>query len=115
MSRSPHYIKLLNSRRWRALRMAAIKRAKGLCEQCSAEGRISAATEVHHIRPVESVKDPIVMEQLAFDPANLKALCHRCHQEAHLLLHKGSNEERRRRTKEDVERFHRQMFGEDPE
>ena len=70
MSRSPHYIKLMNSRRWRALRMATIKRAKGLCEQCSAEGRVSAATEVHHIRPVESIKDPFVMEQLAYDPAN---------------------------------------------
>ena len=115
MSRSPHYIKLLNTRRWRALRMAAIKRANGLCEQCTAEGRVSAATEVHHIRPIESVKDLFVMEQLAYDPGNLKALCHHCHQEAHRLMSKGSKEERKRRTTDDVERFHRLMFGEDPD
>ncbi len=113
MSRSPHYIKLLNSRRWRSLRMATIKRSNGLCEQCLKEGRVSAATEVHHIRPVESVKDPFVMEQLAYDPSNLSALCHNCHQEAHRLMNKGSKEERKKRTQEDVERFHRLMFGDD--
>ena len=114
MSRSPHYIRLMNSRRWRALRMATIKRAKGLCEQCSAEGRVSAATEVHHIRPVESIKDPFVMEQLAYDPTNLKALCHYCHRQIHMDMHKGTKEEHRRRTKEDVDSFHQLMFGEDP-
>ncbi len=113
MSRSPQYIKLLNTRRWRALRMATIKRANGLCEQCTAEGRVSAATEVHHIRPVESVKDEFVMEQLAYDPTNLKALCHQCHKDAHTLMNKGTKEERKRRTQQDVDEFHRMFFGED--
>lgn len=111
MSRTPEYIKLLNSRRWRALRMATIRRANGLCEQCTIEGRVSAATEVHHIRPIETVKDPIVMEQLAYDPSNLRALCHRCHRETHQLMNKGSKEERKKRTHEDVEQFHRMLFG----
>ena len=115
MSRSPDYIRLMNSRRWRELRMATIKRANGLCERCLTEGRVCAATEVHHIRPIESVKDPFVMEQLAYDPHNLMALCHHCHRQTHIEMAKGTKEERRRRTKEDVESFHRQMFGDDPE
>ncbi len=117
MSRSPQYIKLLNTRRWRALRMATIKRANGLCEQCAAEGRVSAATEVHHVRPVESVKDPFVMEQLAYDPMNLKALCRQCHHDAHVALLKGCKEERQRREKESIERFHNVFLGgpEEPE
>ena len=111
MSRSPHYIKLMNSRKWRALLMATIKRTNGLCEQCLKEGRVSAATEVHHIRPIESVKDPHVMEQLAYDPSNLAALCRQCHHNAHVLLLKGSKEERKRREKERLERFHRIFLG----
>ena len=54
------------------------------------------------------------MEQLAYDPANLKALCHYCHRQIHLDMHKGTKEEHRRRTKEDVDSFHRLMFGDDP-
>ncbi|MDE6479257.1 MAG: HNH endonuclease [Muribaculaceae bacterium] len=111
MSRSQHYIKLMNTRKWRALRMATMKRSNGLCEQCLKEGRVSAATEVHHIRPIESVKDPIVMEQLAYDPGNLAALCRQCHHDAHVLLLKGSKEERKRREKERMERFHEVFLG----
>lgn len=111
MSRSPHYIRLLNTRRWRQLRQRTIEAASGLCQRCLREGRVSGATEVHHIRPVESVRDPLVMERLAYDPANLMALCHRCHQEIHSEMGKGSREERRKRTQEEVDRFHAMIFG----
>ena len=87
--------------------MIMIMRANGLCERCHAEGRVSVATEVHHIRPIESVKDPFIMEQLAYDPHNLMALCHHCHRLTHTEMNQGTKEERRRRTREDVERFHR--------
>lgn len=113
MSRSPEYIKLMNTRRWRALRAAAIRKSNGLCEQCLKEGRVSSATEVHHIRPIESAKDPRLMESLAYDPLNLTALCRDCHRKIHERMGKGTKEERRKRTKEDVESFHRLIFGED--
>ena len=44
-----------------------------LCERCKWKGRVEAATEVHHIRPVRT------HPQLAMNPNNLMSLCDRCH------------------------------------
>ena len=43
-----------------------------LCAQCEKEGRITPATEVHHILP-------LCEGGARLDPANCMSLCHSCH------------------------------------
>lgn len=54
-----------------------------ICERCAEEGRLSAATEVHHIIPVETGRTPQEKARLMFDVHNLRALCHECHVRSH--------------------------------
>lgn len=61
-----------SSHRWRVLSEA--KRARDpLCEQCLAEGRTTAAEEVHHIKSVEQYPE------LKWDVDNLMSVCVVCH------------------------------------
>lgn len=91
MSRSKAYQRLLNSKRWRTLRLEYL-RDHPLCERCKREGiaagipggYITAAVDVHHRQPVESAKTQAQMEQLCFQVSNLEALCVPCH----ILTHK---------------------------
>ena len=70
------------SPKWKALRKAALKRAKcvgksraGRCQQCE---RFDALA-VHHKRSIEAGGDPFP------DLDSLIALCRQCHREAHLV------------------------------
>ena len=47
------------------------------------DGRITVATEVHHITPVESVASATQMKQLMFNYSNLMSVCHACHSDIH--------------------------------
>lgn len=96
-SKNPDYRAIITSRRWRDLRgMKMLKNAienGGFCEECVKRYRVGGprprkATEVHHIVPIESASSRQEMEALAFDEANLIALCSECHHEAHLKLGK---------------------------
>ena len=82
MSHNRLYISLINTQRWRALRARTLG-ARPLCEVCLKEGRVTPATEVHHVRPVESTSNYDVMRSLAYDPNNLLCLCHACHANIH--------------------------------
>lgn len=82
MSRNKDYIKLINCHKWRKLRNEQLKR-NPLCSVCG-----DIATEVHHIRPVESEKEYNKMEVLAYDPNNLQSLCHKCHSDIHISMKK---------------------------
>ena len=65
--------------------------AHPVCEDCEQQGRTTIATEVHHIRPIEErAGRPDDMQELAFNPCNLRALCKACHIEAHRVLHSSS-------------------------
>lgn len=75
------------------------------CEDCYKTGVLTEATEVHHIVPVESVRDPQSMTALAFDPHNIVSLCRECHIERHRQLKSHSMKERQRRMKADCEEF----------
>ena len=55
---------------WRKIRNRYIK-AHPLCEECLANGKITPATEVHHILPVNHGGSN--------DETNLKSLCKPCH------------------------------------
>lgn len=88
MSRDPRYQKLLNSKRWKELRVWKLRQTEGYCEICYREGwrGIDAlAVDIHHKVPVESVIDQgeEAMKRVCFNPANLMALCVRHHVEIH--------------------------------
>lgn len=56
---------------WDKLRKAILARDLHLCQPCKANGRMTAATQVDHIKAkVKGGTD---------DPANLQAICHACH------------------------------------
>ncbi|MBR1807159.1 MAG: HNH endonuclease [Selenomonadaceae bacterium] len=80
--RSPEHSKRYGYQ-WRKLR-ARFLNAHPLCEQCKLEGRYTAATEVHHIRPLS--------DGGTNDINNLMALCKPCHSRITLtteLLNRG--------------------------
>lgn len=57
--------------RWRRVR-ANYLRAHPLCAHCATIGRVEPATEVDHVVPIRR-------GGARLDPANLQALCKRCH------------------------------------
>jgi 5-methylcytosine-specific restriction enzyme A len=59
---------------WRRLRLAHLA-AHPFCVQCQQRGRVTAATEVHHIRRFIGLDDP-----LRLDPGNCESICEPCHQ-----------------------------------
>lgn len=59
---------------WRRVRIQALERSHYLCQNCLRENRITPATEVHHILPLEE------HPELALVLDNLEPLCWRCHE-----------------------------------
>ena len=68
---SPEY----KSTRWLKLRQIKLNHSP-LCEQCLKEGRTTAATLVHHIKPIEE-------GGAMYDYSNLMSLCSECHNKIH--------------------------------
>lgn len=68
MSSHPFY----KSRTWRHLRASHLSR-EPLCRRCRAEGRLTAATVVHHLTAHKGDW------HLFTDPGNLASSCKRCH------------------------------------
>lgn len=64
-----HSEPIIRTRRWKALRLRALRRDGFACVKCSARGRL----EVDH---VVSVRDA---PERAFDLDNLQSLCPTCH------------------------------------
>ena len=58
---------------WRKVRNSYIMH-NPLCEQCSRQGRVTAAQDVDHIVPFKGKDDP-----LRLDWNNFQSLCRRCH------------------------------------
>src|SRR6185437_997332 len=57
---------------WRKLRLAYLAQ-NPLCLDCTQQGRVTAAEEVHHEKTIQEAP------HLRLDWSNLRALCHRCH------------------------------------
>ncbi len=91
VNRSSDYKRLLRSSVWLRLRRDTLTRHP-LCEDCAARGLLAPATEVHHITPVDNGRSYTEKRRLAYDPDNLRALCHGCHVRAHLDLGSHSRE-----------------------
>lgn len=102
MAKDKDYNKLIHSARWVRLRASVIA-AHPLCAQCEREGYVSAATEVHHLQPVENGLTFADKTRLMFDPLNLVPLCHRCHVEAHKALGRSGGANGRQRTQSKVQ------------
>lgn len=66
-----------SSRRWKAKRLAILKRDKYLCVNCKRYGKHTEATVVHHIEHVDKYPE------LAFTDSNLQSLCVACHNRVH--------------------------------
>ena len=70
--RNPQHRRFYNSKAWKTLSAKKMQDAGYRCEQCG-----ELATEVHHIETLEANWGR------RMDYTNLKALCHRCHDEIH--------------------------------
>ena len=108
MSKDANYIKLINTTRWKRLRLTKLQ-SQPLCECCKNNGKITPASEVHHITPVESVTTIEQMEILMFDFNNLMSICHECHVNIHaeMFSHSKANVQKanERKTKRFIDRF----------
>lgn len=104
MARSKEYQRLLNDKRWKALR-AAYLREHPLCEQCLIDGGyIRAAVDVHHKLPVEA-STYAEMERRCYDWNNLMALCVPCHVKIHQAMGKSTKANHQQREKERLARW----------
>ena len=104
MARDPRYQRLLNSKRWKELRISYL-REHPLCERCQAEGYVRAAIDCHHIRPISSAMSIQEMERLCYLPRNLQALCIPCHIKTHKEMHKGTKANRKEREAQRMSRW----------
>lgn len=112
MAKDRDYKKLINTTRWRKLRREVLT-AHPLCQRCQLEGRITAAAEVHHVRPVEEAIAYDDKQQRMYDPGNLRALCHDCHVKTHTELGRSGREITKRRNAELVAHTISRFFGDD--
>lgn len=109
MSKNQTYRKLIHTGRWLRLRRDILS-AHPLCQMCEEEGRLTPATEVHHVVPCETALGEGEMERLMYDPHNLVALCHRCHVKTHVSMGKGGKEAARERSAQRLEQFRRKFL-----
>lgn len=59
---------------WRRCRQLALHRDMYQCQDCKDKGKMTRATEVHHVIPLEDRPD------LGLELSNLRCLCHDCHE-----------------------------------
>ena len=84
MAHSKLYVKLMNSREWKALRIRKLQ-ANPLCERCLSEyDRAVPARVIHHIKPIEATRSEAEARARAFDFDNLQSLCFECHRAIHV-------------------------------
>lgn len=66
-----------NDPRWKRKRQKILRRDNYQCRECRRYGRITEATEVHHIKHADEYPE------LVFVDDNLTSLCHACHNKQH--------------------------------
>ena len=104
MAKDKDYRRLIHTAQWVRLRRTKLT-ASPLCERCKEEGRLTPASEVHHIRPVEEGLTLQQKEQLMFDPHNLRALCHECHVRTHTEMGRCGKKQSKERAGAHLHRF----------
>ena len=109
---SQRYVKAINSARWRQVVQQVRKSQDNLCAECLKLGIATPIDSVHHIVPAEEHASDEVFERQFFNLANLVGLCRSHHEEADLLLLKGTREEHKRRTRAQVDEFIKRLTNE---
>lgn len=104
MAKDKEYIRLIHTAKWVRLRRDKLT-THPLCERCEDIGRVTAATEVHHIIPVENGLTKAEKERLMYDPTNLRALCHDCHVKTHTEMGRCGRAQAQSRAKEHLRQF----------
>jgi len=74
-----------NTNQWRYLRLEKL-RNNPLCEKCLENDKIELAIDVHHIKPISSVKNIYDKQIIGFDYKNLQSLCKKCHNDIHKII-----------------------------
>lgn len=111
MARNPKYIKMIQSYKWRCLRQKKIVN-NPLCERCEDECRSTLASEVHHVKPVETGLTYHEMHQLMFAYSNLMSVCKPCHVALHKALNSFSRDTMKENQARDSKRFIDKFFKE---
>lgn len=110
MAKDKDYQRLIHTSRWLRLRCDTLT-AYPLCQRCLAEGRTTAATEVHHVKPVEEAIGYKEKLRRMYDPHNLRALCHDCHVRTHTELGRCGKEATKKRNAEQLRQAIEKLFG----
>lgn len=74
------------SKEWIELKTEVLVNAHYECEKCKAKGRISRATEVHHVQWVKKYPELALSKTYVYKGKvykNLLPLCHACHDAEH--------------------------------
>lgn len=109
MAKDKDYKRLIHTSRWLRLRRDKLT-AQPTCQRCAERGRVAAATEVHHVVPVESGLSLGEKQRLMYDPHNLMALCHGCHVEVHTEMGRLGKAQSKARAAEKLARFARRFL-----
>lgn len=109
MSKDVNYRRMINSGRWQMLRKQKLS-SNPLCQDCQEEGKVIAASEVHHVIPCEKAKSVREMEQLMFDYNNLRSLCHDCHVLTHKRMASHTKKSMIENVRSSVKRFVSRYF-----
>lgn len=112
MAKDKDYKRMIHTRHWLELRRMVLT-AHPLCQRCEAEGRTTAATEVHHVRPVEEGATAREKERLMFDAHNLRALCHDCHVLTHTEIGRSGRKANTERKARQAESVNKRFFGDE--
>jgi len=75
--------KLYNNKKWKKLRLAYLMEHP-LCEKCLEDGRVTTATDVHHINsPFDDGLSDIERLGRLLDVTSYQSLCSECHGKLH--------------------------------
>lgn len=102
--RDPRYQRLLNSKRWKELRVSMLQ-LHPLCQECLKHNVVRSAVDCHHIVPISASMTNAEMERLAFDPSNIACLCVPCHVKVHKDMGKGTKANRKERAAQRMSRW----------
>ncbi len=84
--RDDRLYKFYKSKEWQQLKRGVLNDAHNECERCKAKGKISKATEVHHVQWVKKHPELALSRTYTYKGQvykNLLALCHDCHDKEH--------------------------------
>ena len=105
MSKDRNYQRLLNAKRWAETKLIVRERTNGLCEECLRNNIKTPGTDCHHVIPVETANSLQEMEELCYNPNNVRLLCVKHHSEIHKAMGKGTKKLAKERAEQRAKRW----------